>query len=164
MPDDAATGRLAAVTDKDALPGGLTDDEIVTRLRAATETQWLAVWDAADEAAALDAPARWEGGETVDGVLQLAYPVYDPAVHRLTGALGALTGGIVVFPWPAWGGLARYRTPDAIATAPIADIPRLVTAIVRSERFSDGSLEGAIEAGLLAAIVERLRAWRVREG
>jgi hypothetical protein len=161
MPHAAANGRLAAVTGS---PDEPTDDEIVARLRAASDAQWQAVWDAAGAVADLDAPAHWEGGETVDGVLHLAYPVYDPAVHRLTRALGALSGGLVVFSWPDWEGLARYRTPEAIATAPIADIPRLITAIVRSERFSDGSLEGAIEAGLLAAIVERLRTWRVGAG
>ena len=74
-------------------------------------------------------------------------------------ALAKVTGGIVVFGWMDWEGVARYRTPDAVHDAPIADMPRLVTAIVRSERFSEGSIEGAVQSGLVAAIVERLRGW-----
>jgi hypothetical protein len=136
-----------------------TDDEILDRLRAATDADWTALWAAVDEVAALSAPAQWFGGETRDGVIQMPYPEYDPAVFRLTGALTAITGGMVVFGWMDWDGVARYRDPAAIADAPIADIPRLVTAIVRSERFGDGSLEGAIRSGLLGAIVARLRRW-----
>lgn len=140
------------------LPGP-TDDEILGRLRAAPEPAWEALWTAAAEVAALEEPARWVGGQTVDGVMNLPYPVYDPAVHRLTSALLGVSGGAIVFGWMDWDGLARYRDPAAVAAGPVVDAARLATAIVRSERFGDGNLEGAIRSGLLAAIVERLRRW-----
>jgi len=136
-----------------------TDAEIVERLRDATPETWDALWRAADEVEHLAAPARWDGGQTVGGVTHVPYPVYEPAVDRLMAALAKVTGGIVVFGWMDWEGIARYRTPDAVHDAPIADMPRLVTAIVRSERFSEGSIEGAVQSGLVAAIVERLRGW-----
>jgi O-acetyl-ADP-ribose deacetylase len=140
-----------------------TDADIVARLRAAAPDAWDELWRAADEVARLDEPARWDGGRTVDGVTQLPYPVYEPAVDRLMAALMATTGGIVVFGWMDWDGVARYRTPDAVRDAPIAEMPRLVTAIVRSERFSEGSIEGAVTSGLVAAIVRRLRCWYDQE-
>ena len=140
-----------------------TDAEIVERLLDAPPESWDALWRAADDVAQLREPARWEGGQTVDGVTHMPYPVYEPAVDRLLAALGSVTGGIVVFGWMDWDGVARYRTPDAVRDAPIADIPRLITAIIRSERFSEGSIEGAVTSGLVAAIVERLRRWRESE-
>jgi hypothetical protein len=139
---------------------GPADDEIVVRLRAAPDPAWDDLWAAADAVAALEDPARWEGGQIVDGVMHVPYPIYDPAVHRLTGALLGVTGGPVVFSWMDWDGLQRYRKAAALADAPVADAARLATAIVRSERFGDGNLEGAVQSGLLAAIVERFRRWR----
>jgi len=136
-----------------------TDDDIVERLRGAAPETWDALWRAAADVEGLEESARWEGGQTTDGVTQMPYPVYEPAVDRLMAALGMITGGIVVFGWMDWDGVARYRTPDAIRDAPITDIPRLVTAIIRSERFSEGSIEGALESGLVTAIVERFRRW-----
>jgi hypothetical protein len=141
------------------VPDDPTDDEILARLQATAPETWDELWRAADDAAHLGAPARWEGGETVDGVTHMPYPVYEPAVDRLMAALAATTGGIVVFRWMDWDGIGRYRTPDAVHDAPIVDVPRLVTAIVRSERFSEGSIEGAVQSGLIAAIVDRLRRW-----
>jgi hypothetical protein len=140
-------------------PDDPTDAQIVARLQATSPDTWDELRRAADDVARLTAPARWEGGQTVDGVTRMPYPVYEPAVDRLMAALAAISGGIVVFGWMDWDGVGRYRTADAVREAPIADVPRLVTAIIRSERFSEGSIEGAVESGLVGAIVERLRRW-----
>jgi len=136
-----------------------TDAEVDARFRAADPASWDELWLAADEVTHLAEAARWAGGRTDDGVTQMPYPIYEPAVDRLMAALAAVTGGIVVFAWMDWDGVARYRTPDTVRDAPIADVARLITAIVRSERFSEGSIEGAVQSGLIAAIVERLRRW-----
>ena len=136
-----------------------TDDEILARLQSTAPEAWDELWRAAEDVAHVAAPARWEGGQIVDGVTHMPYPVYEPAVDRLMAALAASTGGIIVFRWMDWDGIGRYRTPDTVRDAPIADVPRLVTAIIRSERFSDGSIEGAVESGLVTAIVDRLRRW-----
>jgi hypothetical protein len=45
-----------------------------------------------------------------------------------------------------WKGVLRYRDyPAALATAPVGDAVRLLTAIQRAERFGDGNIEGALE-------------------
>ena len=141
-------------------PAEPTDAELLERLRAADDATWDELRAAADAVAALETPARWAGGRTVDGVLQMPYPEYAPEVDRLIAALAAVSGGMPVFAWPDWPGTTRYRDPALVADAPVTDIPRLLTAIVRSERFSDGSIEGAVRSGLLAAMVERLQRWR----
>ena len=52
------------------------------------------------------------------------------------------------FDWMNWEGVLRYReNPAALATAPVGDAVRLLTAIQRAERFGDGNIEGALESG-----------------
>jgi hypothetical protein len=54
----------------------------------------------------------------------------------------------------------RYQAdPDALADAPVTDAVRLLTAIQRAERFSDGAIEGALERGVMQAALARLRRW-----
>lgn len=48
--------------------------------------------------------------------------------------------------------------PAAITRASSADLARLVTAIVRGDRFSEGNLAGAVEHGFVAAICRRAAA------
>lgn len=64
-----------------------------------------------------------------------------------------------VFDWMTWLGTPdgeRFRSgPEAVATADAEDLARLLTAIIRGERFSDGQLEGAHESGILLAIARR---------
>lgn len=56
------------------------------------------------------------------------------------------------------GGGAR---PDGTTTLPWPeDAVRLLTAVVRSERFGDGNLDGALRDGTLQAAVRRVLATR----
>ena len=62
------------------------------------------------------------------------------------------------FDWPAWirteeGRLATDRA--ALGTATCDQLAKLLTAVVRQDRFYDGALEDAFESGLLRAIAER---------
>jgi Family of unknown function (DUF6508) len=64
------------------------------------------------------------------------------------------------FDWPAWLRTPegdRLRDPAAVAAASQADLGRLLTAILRSDRFTEGSLAGAFESGLLTAILRRAK-------
>ncbi|HVF20943.1 MAG TPA: DUF6508 domain-containing protein [Mycobacteriales bacterium] len=135
-----------------------TDAEVEAALRAAPPDRWrdLAAAVAAVEAA--DGHATWAGGATVDGATQAPYPVYSAAVERLLAAVGRV-GAIVVFAWPGWDGLDRYDDPTRLRHAPAADAARLVTAIVRGERFGDGTIANAVDDGRLPAAVRRLLDW-----
>ena len=143
----------------EAVDDGLTDAEIEDRLRAAEEGRWRELWEAV---AALDEdpePGRWAGGERVDGVLQMPYVVYRDAVHHMIRAVYAL-GANLPFPWPAWGGLQRYPRGRGLDAAPVAESIRLVTAIVRADRFSEGTILACLTDGTLAAVFDRLRRWQ----
>ena len=151
-----------------------TDADIESILRAATADAWSELGAAAAELEAEDEGEHmtWDGGQqtattVVDGVerpvIQMPYAVYSPAVDRTLRALAGL-GAIVPFRWPEWSGVQDYRGPDALDAAPVADAVRMVTAIVRAERFSDGSIAATLDDGTLLAAIRRLRRWHDEVG
>lgn len=66
---------------------------------------------------------------------------------------------VLPFDWMAWvetdeaKGLRDDR--QALANATPDQLRHLLTAVIRAERFSDGSLEWAFQTGLMAAIARR---------
>ena len=145
---------------------GPTDEQVEAVLRAAPGEAWDELANALRAVEEQASHATWHGGEQVvtvaDGVervaTQVPYPVYSDAVERFRRALTGV-GALVVFGWMRWDGLERYRRAADVAAAPVADAARLVTAILRSERFGDGSIEAALDSGLLTAAARRLLAW-----
>jgi hypothetical protein len=98
--------------------------------------------------------------ETPPGTL--GYYVFGPAGEAFLDAVGR--GGWVVagFDSRTWlttpeGESLRDR-PDAVADASIDQLAWLLTAIVRSDRFVEGSIEGAFESGLLGWVAQRAAA------
>ena len=92
----------------------------------------------------------------------------DPAVstmpwYELSDRAEAFTralGGIIEpFDWPTWlptpEAQALYRDRAVLAAATPEQLSRLATAIVRSDRFNEGALGEAFDAGVMAAIARR---------
>lgn len=132
--------------------GGTGSAEELERLRG------LAAW--ADELARPDLVlGRWHPSWTDDrGVMHLGWYELTEAGLRFTSDAGRL-GFIRPFPWMEWLETPRGRelagSPDAVASATTEEVANLLTAIIRSERFSDGSIAGAHEKGLLLACARR---------
>ena len=95
----------------------------------------------------------------------------DPAVstmpwyelsERAEAFVGALGGIIEPFDWPAWlptpEAQALYRDRAVLAAATPEQLSKLATAIVRSDRFSEGALGEAFDGGVMAAIARRAAA------
>ena len=66
---------------------------------------------------------------------------------------------VVPFDWGEWAQTPEGRRlldgGDAIDAATAEDLARVLTTIIRSERFGDGQVERAYRTGLLTAIVRR---------
>jgi hypothetical protein len=142
------------------------DGPFLDALAAVTDAQWDELWNAVDALDRSTSFAEWAGGDIVDTrvidgvekpVTHVPYPRYTPEVERLRSAIGGC-GLVVPYAWMDWDGLERYRDGVGLADAPVADAVRMITAIVRSERFGDGNLEGALQSGTLQAAIARLRA------
>jgi len=102
---------------------------------------------------------HWDGSPPVDGVIHMPYYVFGPTADAVRAAIGR--GGWIItgFDWITWlrteEGAALRDRPEALAAATVDDLARLLTAIVRSDRFVEGSLAGAFESGLLSRIAQR---------
>lgn len=151
----------------------MAEEEITEALRSGSAEDWDALRAAAEALLGETEFAVWAGGDvvrtmTVRGeerpVTHMPYPVYAETVLTVFERLGAL-GLVVPFDWVHWEDLPRYRDhPSALETAPVSDAVRILVAIQRSERFTDGSIEGALEKGLVQAALARLIRWYTEEG
>lgn len=88
-----------------------------------------------------------------------------PTPDPLAGALYRVAheGGCIYknFSWADWhkaGG--RLLKGDALERADLDTCCKLLTVIVRQERFSEGSLTGHIESGFAARLVRRIKVAR----
>ena len=103
---------------------------------------------------------RWEPmAQGRDGTYNLPYFVSGPLFQAFTGAVARGRWMIVGFDWPTWARTDRaqalWKDPSAMATATPDELAWFLTALVRSERFSEGTLDEAYESGLLARIARR---------
>lgn len=101
---------------------------------------------------------RWNGGDADEaGVIHMPWVDYDPTVLEFLRALST-NGWVVPFDWPSWlPGAQRLVEPGGIEEADVEALQRLLTAIVRQDRFVEGALAGAFESGLLVRILRRIR-------
>jgi hypothetical protein len=148
-----------------------SDADIEELLRRAPSERWASLGSAVDALEEEPEHMTWGGGEQVDTtvvdgverpVIQMPYAIYSEATERMLAALGNL-GVIVPFNWPQWEGVKKYRGGTALDTAPVADAVRMATAIIRSERFSEGGIGATLADGTLFAVLRRLRRWHDEE-
>jgi hypothetical protein len=111
----------------------------------------------------LEAPGadfgRWELPPPRDGVQSLGWFEFGPAADTWRAAVGRGDWIVVGFDWQTWLGGEEGRAlrddREALSRATPEQLAHLLTAIVRSDRFTEGSIAGAFESGLLAAISRR---------
>lgn len=83
---------------------------------------------------------------------------YTEAVHEFISRLNQ-EGFVYGFDWGSWlneVGEEYVRNKDIIRSADILTIQKMLTAIVRADRFSDGVIKGMIDDGVIVAILRRL--------
>jgi len=133
----------------------MMDEDDVMRGRLAALVGFLA---------AFEAPGfefgRWRKRETVEpGVITM--PQFEPGETALAFVRMAYEEAWVRgnFDWPAWSSskeAIRLRDdPQVLAAASAEQLAKLLTVLIRQDRFVEGALNGAFEAGLLTGIVRR---------
>ena len=104
----------------------------------------------------------WDTSPTVDGREHLPWFVFGPTAEAFIAAVAGGDWIITAFDWMSWlkagEGQALRDDPEAVARATPDQLAMLLTAIVRSDRFVEGSIEGAFESGLLSRIARRAAA------
>jgi hypothetical protein len=155
-PDMAALEELArVVTPAD-------DQRLLDQLAPAGHSSWRELAEAYDALTDEDRDVTWGGGEkSPSGAIQMPYPVYSEPLRRVVRALtevGAVT------PEHRWMDNAMPEAPADGRLMDVADAVRAATAVVRGERFSEGTIAHAVKDGLLDAVVASLRAWAAAQG
>ncbi|MCW8308865.1 DUF6508 domain-containing protein [Acidiphilium sp. PA] len=95
-----------------------------------------------------------------DGSVSFPYAALSDKAGAFVTA--AYENGWVVghFDWPAWSSTAvarRLRSDEsAIAEATLEELARLLTVLIRQERFAEGTLLDAFKAGLILRIIRRI--------
>jgi hypothetical protein len=103
---------------------------------------------------------HWAGGEkTESGVLTIPYFSFSAVADEFIRAAYDLEWVRLDFDWPAWAQTpeaAQFRDDArAISNATPEQLSRLLTTVIRQDRFCDGELAEAFESGLLTAICRR---------
>jgi hypothetical protein len=101
----------------------------------------------------------WHASTTEQaGVIHMPWYEYGTEIRQFTAEMAAL-GWVHPFDWMAWAatpaGRRLLQGPASVASADAEDLSRLLTTIVRGDRFSEGEIAGAFEAGMLTAIARR---------
>lgn len=121
----------------------------------------LASWVAVLESPDLEF-GHWVTSEPdADGVIQMPWYDYSPEARRFCMEV-ASAGWVRDFDWMAWSATPRARLligdPTAVQTADAEDLSRLITTIIRGDRFREGAIADSFESGLLTAIAKRAQA------
>lgn len=132
------------------------NEVLLAQLKRDQHEAWRQLADAVRKWRVEDGDYTWsDSGPQPNGTFRMGYPVYSERVDALIGALvgvGAVTPAYhwMDFPVPQLSWDDAYTPGDAV---------RATTAVVRGERFSDGTIGTAYEDGTLYAIVSALVAW-----
>lgn len=151
---DLLAAELARVSTSD--PG---DSVLLAQLDTTAEQAWGRLITVAGEFAALshaEGDFGWSSAkEQPDGVIMMGYPKYGERVERACSALAEVGAVTPAYPW------MQQPSPaipdDGLLSA--ANAIRLATAMVRGERFCDGTVGQAVEKGTLQAILTSLSSW-----
>ncbi|WP_053669046.1 DUF6508 domain-containing protein [Streptomyces sp. NRRL B-1140] len=132
------------------------DQRLLAQLDRGNAEVWRELADAFDGLTDEDRDVQWGGGQkSPSGAIQVPFPMYSEGVHRVVRALrrvGAVT------PEHRWMD-NPMPVPSPEGTLRPADAVRAATAVVRGEKFADGTIDRALQSGLLDAVAESLRAW-----
>ncbi|MEU9314214.1 DUF6508 domain-containing protein [Streptomyces sp. NPDC048295] len=146
---EALTAPARVVTEAD-------DRRLLARLDRENADAWRELKEASAALTDEDRAVRWsEGGQQPDGTWRMSYPLHSERLRRLVGALAAVGAVTPAYLWrdnppPALPAEGRLGPADAV---------RAATAVVRGERFCDGTVAQAARSGLLDAVAESLCAW-----
>jgi hypothetical protein len=113
-------------------------------------------------------------GELLDRIEELSETVAVPTTFQAVGAetmtistsvgisdfvrLAYADGWVIGFDWGAWDeGREIAGSPERIAECDLDTIHKLITALVRNDRFCEGALASAWQHGSIKAILLRIK-------
>jgi hypothetical protein len=149
-PDLTAVKQLAhVVTEAD-------DRRLLAQLDRGNADAWRQLRDGLAALTDEDRDVTWSAsGKQPDGKYLMGYPLYSDRLNQVVHALPAVGAVTPAYLWqdnpmPAMSADGSLSPADAV---------RAATAVVRGERFSDGTIAQAARDGLVDAVAVSLLAW-----
>ncbi len=104
--------------------------------------------------------AHWIGPEpTRPGVISMPYCSLSDVASSFVSMLYEYGWINPKLDWPRWAGteeaLSLRDRPEAIGRANAMQLSKLLTTIVRNDRFCEGALAAAYDSGLIIAVLRR---------
>ncbi|MFE2674344.1 DUF6508 domain-containing protein [Streptomyces hygroscopicus] len=165
-PSHIVPGSLTAAADLTALTelaGRITeadDRRLLARLDRANSHAWHELRQGLAELTDEDRDVQWRPArQNPSGTWTVGYPIHSERLNRVIRALVAVGA---VTPAYLWIDNPPPTLPPDGRLSP-ADAMRAATAIVRGERFSDGTIAQAARDGLIDAVGTSLCAWYAAE-
>jgi hypothetical protein len=142
--------------DADMDPSGALTPDLRRRLRILADT--LPALEAPDFV-----PGRWHDSEKRGGnVWTMPWYELSPSAEAVLTAIGQSGFMQTGFDWPTWArtpeAIALRTDPDVLAAATPDQLGKLLTALIREDRFNEGALGDTFESGFIAAIARRAKA------
>lgn len=136
----------------------LNSENYIEQINAFTQEDWKPLLDLIPEIETTKVFGRYQGiEETEEGVFTLPYWITGDLIDRFVKIVYEMPI-IIDFNWPAWDkGREMAGNPDFDYNT--IDIPtkcKLITAIVRNDRFCDGALINAFESGFMLKILKSI--------
>jgi hypothetical protein len=110
----------------------------------------------------------WGGGESRDGIMTMPYFSPGETASAFVRAVYDLGWVRPDFDWPTWmrtdEAVGLRDQPDVLARATPDQLARLLTVLIRQDRFVEGGLAASFSDGLLTAILRRAGALLAGDG
>jgi hypothetical protein len=105
---------------------------------------------------------RWHDSERrPDGVWTMPWYELSPAAEAYVRAVGESGMMLTGFDWPSWAktpeAIALHGDREALTQATPDQLAKLLTALIREDRFNEGALGDSFESGIMTAIARRAK-------
>ena len=136
----------------------LKENNYKEKIAALTDKDWQPLFELIPTIRSTSKFGEWAGGEKNDkGIIQMPYCITAPIVSKFSEIVYSLPI-MISFDWMAWDE-GRKIASDENFDFDKLDIPtkcKLITSVVRSDRFCEGALVSAFESGLILKILESI--------
>ena len=136
----------------------LNEENYIGIINSYDRKYWKSLLDLIPEIEATKKFGEMAGGEKDDGeIIQMPYYIESPVERRFQKSVGEL-GILISFDWPKWDD-GRKIARNVEFDFDSIDIPtkcKLITAIIRNDRFCEGALIAAFDSGLILKILKSI--------
>ena len=134
----------------------LTEDNYIEKINLYTESDWKPIFDLIPSIENTEVFGKWAGGEkNKDRVFSMPYMDLNETVGEFLKLVYNIPI-IISYDWGSWDE-GRRIAGDAYFDFDTIDIPvkcKIITAIVRNDRYCEGALVSAFESGLILKILK----------